>query len=102
MVPQSERLSLKPVCSVVETQGLDHSPNTHLHGHGHTLVMLVALRTYVRVLRIVSFLGVKGVLIDPYCSGLNQKRVHDAIYAERRHFPLRAKDRNVPGAETLP
>jgi len=42
------------------------------------------------------------VPIDPYCSGLNPKRVHDAIYAERRHFPLRAKDRNVPGAETLP
>jgi hypothetical protein len=52
--------------------------------------------------RVVSYLGVKGVPIDPYCSVLNQKRVHDAIYAEHRHFPLRAKDRNVPGAETLP
>jgi hypothetical protein len=61
--------------------------------------MIVALRTYVRV---VSYLGVRGVPIDPYCSGLNQKRVHDAIYAERRHLPLRANDRNVPGAETLP
>jgi hypothetical protein len=61
--------------------------------------MIVALRTYVRV---VSYLGVKGVPIDPYCSAQNQKRVHDAIYAEHRHFPLRAKDCNVPGAETLP
>ena len=61
--------------------------------------MIVALRTCVRV---VSYLGVKGVFIDPFCSGLNQKCVHDAIYAERRHFPRRAKDRNVPGAETLP
>jgi hypothetical protein len=61
--------------------------------------MIVALRTYVRV---VSYLGVKGEPIDPYCSGLNQKRIHDAIYAGRRHFPLRANDHNVPGAETLP
>ena len=62
--------------------------------------MIVALRTYY--VRVVSYMGVKGVPIDPYCSGLNQKRVHDAIYAERRRFPLRAKDRNAPGAETLP
>jgi len=61
--------------------------------------MIVVLSTNVRV---VSYLGSKGVCVDPYCTGLNQKRVHDAIYAERRHFPLRANDRNVPGAETLP
>ena len=97
VVPQCERLSLKPVGSVDQPESI--TPQTRLHVHGHTLVMIVALRTYVRV---VSYLGAKGVPIDPYCSGLDQKRVHDAIYAERRRFPLRAKDCNEPGADTLP
>ena len=101
MVPQCERPSLKPVCSVVQKHKGSIAPQTHTYTYMdiYTLIMFVALRTSVRV---ASYLGVKGVPIDPYCSGPNQKRVHDAIYAEHRHFPLRAKDRNVPGAETLP
>jgi hypothetical protein len=57
MVPQCERPSLKQVRFVVQKLKGSITPKTHLHVHGHTLVMIVALRTYVRV---VSYLGVKG------------------------------------------